>query len=378
MVVAKLLPYDTHLAPKGHCAFTRRLHEVLPLSLQHALRDRHLPRWLDRAVGASAVALAVRHPRTFVKYLGLKRRGQVFQYGHESAEQTVEIHRCGKVGAPLVVFVHGGAWFSGRPWMYRLIATPLLRQGMDVAIVGYTTYRTLPPVAGTALPDPELEGTADPSVVMGAVDQQVDDLQHCLEFLMKDSRSPYVSSREDGGGVPVFLSGHSSGAHICSLLLLRQALGVPGHDTLPRPVAGMVALAGVFDIDSHHAYEARRGVHEISGMGACNGGPLGFHRNSPTFLAGLLTPAQAAKLPPFLVLHGVEDDTVPFTNSLVFATALLGHGGRVTTAWLPGVDHQGPVTALMLEDGSEVERHMSTFVALESGPGVGMAPRAKL
>ena len=96
MVVAKLLPYDTHLPPTGHSAFTRKVHELLPVSLQHSLRDRHLGPWLDRAVGASAVALAVRHPKTFVRFLGLKRRGQVFQYGHESAEQTVEIHRCGK------------------------------------------------------------------------------------------------------------------------------------------------------------------------------------------------------------------------------------------------------------------------------------------
>eukprot|EP00549_Striatella_unipunctata_P010133 CAMPEP_0118714992 /NCGR_PEP_ID=MMETSP0800-20121206/26578_1 /TAXON_ID=210618 ORGANISM="Striatella unipunctata, Strain CCMP2910" /NCGR_SAMPLE_ID=MMETSP0800 /ASSEMBLY_ACC=CAM_ASM_000638 /LENGTH=75 /DNA_ID=CAMNT_0006621013 /DNA_START=1 /DNA_END=225 /DNA_ORIENTATION=- len=35
---------------------------------------------------------------------------------------------------------HGGAWGSGLPWMYRLLATVFLQYGYAVAIVGYRTY----------------------------------------------------------------------------------------------------------------------------------------------------------------------------------------------------------------------------------------------
>lgn len=168
MVVPKLLPYDVHEPPTGFDSFTARVHTFIPLSAQRAFRDRHA-HWFDRAVSVSAIGLGLRHPKALLRFLSLRRTAQVFQYGHESSQQVVELHRCGKQGAPVVVFMHGGAWFSGRPWMYRLIATALNRQGLDVGIVGYGTYKTLPPLPSTPLPDPALEGTADPSVILGHV-----------------------------------------------------------------------------------------------------------------------------------------------------------------------------------------------------------------
>lgn len=89
----------------------------------------------------------------------------------------------------------------------------------------------------------------------------MDDLQAALEFLMGSPESPYAA---DDKTTPFFLAGHSSGAHVAALLLVRQAMGWPGHDTLPRPVAGFVGLAGVYDVDEHYAYEARRYVRLAS------------------------------------------------------------------------------------------------------------------
>ncbi len=101
----------------------------------------------------------------------------------------------------------------------------------------------------------------------------MDDLQAALEFLMGSPDSPYnkpSAPSTDAGAAsgsssqppppppPFFLVGHSSGAHVAALLLVRQAMGWPGHNTLPRPVAGFVGLAGVYDVDEHYAYEARR------------------------------------------------------------------------------------------------------------------------
>ncbi len=31
---------------------------------------------------------------------------------------------------------HGGAWGSGSPWIYRLVASPFLEKNMVVAVVG--------------------------------------------------------------------------------------------------------------------------------------------------------------------------------------------------------------------------------------------------
>lgn len=139
---------------------TRRLHELLPLGLQHALRDRYLGSVFDSGVKASALLVGLRYPRAVLKYLSLGRNAQVYQYGFETARQTVEVHRCGQPGAPVVVFMHGGAWYSGKPWMYRLMAAGVLRQGMDFCVVGYNPY-------------------AGEDTVAGHVDHQVSGLRHC-------------------------------------------------------------------------------------------------------------------------------------------------------------------------------------------------------
>lgn len=128
---------------------------------------------------------------------------------------------------------------------------------------------------------------------------------------MKDAQSPYSSSSSSSqSAVPIFLSGHSSGCHIVTMLLLRNALGMPGHSPFPIPISGFFGLSGVYDIEEHFFYESRRGVHEISGMKPANKGISEFNRHSPTFLAAQLTPEQVGKLvfpflpsPSFEVVH---------------------------------------------------------------------------
>ena len=46
---------------------TRRLHELLPLGLQHALRDRYLGSAFDGGVKASALLVGLRYPTAVLK-----------------------------------------------------------------------------------------------------------------------------------------------------------------------------------------------------------------------------------------------------------------------------------------------------------------------
>merc|ERR1711871_81985 len=68
--------------------------------------------------------------------------------------------------------------------------------------------------------------------------------------------SSCASSFRSNANSTVLLS-HSSGAHICSLALMRNS-----H--LATKLCGAAFLNGVFDVKTHYEYEKSRGVHEIS------------------------------------------------------------------------------------------------------------------
>lgn len=74
MVFTKLRPYEVWEEPTGHQKFTRRIHELLPLGLQHALRDRYLGSVFDGGVKASALLIGLRYPRAVLKCVVVQMR----------------------------------------------------------------------------------------------------------------------------------------------------------------------------------------------------------------------------------------------------------------------------------------------------------------
>ncbi|CAG8654867.1 8198_t:CDS:2, partial [Scutellospora calospora] len=118
--------------------------------------------------------------------------------------------------------------------------------------------------------------------------------------------------------------GHSSGAHLGALVTIRDSIiksqtieGKVGSNLndidpeleLPK-IAGLILMAGVFDIGRHFLWEARRGVEEISPMGRVMGDtPETFEMNSPTLLLQNATKDR-------------EDETVPLESTLRFSSAL--------------------------------------------------------
>jgi acetyl esterase/lipase len=76
--------------------------------------------------------------------------------------------------------------------------------------------------------------------------------------------------------------GHSSGAHISMLYLIRAYEA--GQAPSSR-VCGYVGLSGVYDITSHFEYESMRGVEVLSPMQAAAGHTVAAMRHcSPTLL----------------------------------------------------------------------------------------------
>jgi pimeloyl-ACP methyl ester carboxylesterase len=362
-----------HWVADGH-VITRFLGVLLPLSLQHACRDHGWFRTLaDTSVTVTAPLLALAHPSLVARFLHWSNNCQRLRYGGHF-RQTVDVwipaHCYASASRPrrILFFVHGGAWGSGEPWMYRLLAhhwlisphsTTSTDNSVDtmVAMVRYRTY-----------PD-------------GCIREQVEDCHRAMDTVWRyiratlyshvQSSSP-VSHTSNHNELPhITVMGHSSGAHVALLWLLQHGAGDIPHTTskstnresiLPTTadwyskVDSFVGLSGVYDIDHHFDYEASRGVEELSPLKpVCGGTRAHLVEHSPhCYLPHTLSqhPEDGITcLPAFacLLLHGMDDATVPFPSTAEAARGLRACGMQhVHEVYLPNIDHTDPVMHLIL------------------------------
>lgn len=261
------LVYDSHQLVRNHPHLgphdaadqvTRFLGTLLPLSWQNHVRDTGGFRSIfDSLVELSIPLGAVANPRAAHSFLHLTQQVQTIRYGEpQHKSQIIDVfvpeHVARNDWTGMVFFVHGGAWGSGKPWYYRLVAQAFLEWNMAVAIVGYRVY-----------PD-------------GDTSTQVADLEAAqlkLTEVYPDLCGPDREKRPIGFCV----MGHSSGAHIALLMLVDQAKRMIQADerslvkaqyttNMARP--GMkrtlfdrfVGISGPYDISHHFDYEAARGV----------------------------------------------------------------------------------------------------------------------
>ncbi|KAG0330748.1 hypothetical protein BG000_011538 [Podila horticola] len=250
---------------------------------------------------------------------------------------------------PVVVFIYGGSWSSGSRVKYTLLGAKLRQMGYVVMIPDYTLYPK------------------------GSANDMLEDVKVAVQWASRNCRQY--------GGDPqrLYLMGHSAGAHLCALAVLKDCLvriphailgpspvsissspvlstllyeaskerkaqkkqgGGDQEDVLPR-LRGMILCAGVYDIGEHYKHESMRGVEQISAMSRAMGNStLTFGMNSPTILAQellqvsttidsrfpesqtrhqlLLRHLKALFPAETLMIHGDEDRTVPARSSMEF------------------------------------------------------------
>lgn len=148
-------------------------------------------------------------------YARLQR--QRVSYGDTSIE-AFDFYDCGKDHAPIVIFIHGGAWRAGDASVFAHMAEPILAMGAHAAILDFTN---IDPVDG------HLEIMAA-QVRAGAAHV----IRNCNEL----------------GGDParIFIMGHSSGAHLASCVLTNDwaAHGLPA-----APFAGALLMSGMYELE---------------------------------------------------------------------------------------------------------------------------------
>ena len=321
------------------------MRKSLPVKLQYWIRDSGLLRWIaDNAIWLEIPKLLRTHPKALGTFLQLSgsdgtipgylldqllpttkipsnNRPYKFSrllYGSQYSRQTIDLIQrresvTGNQTNQLVVFVHGGAWGSGHPAMYRLVATPFLEQGYDVAILGYPTYPT-----------------AD-------VARQIECIKQALEYMTTTTHGVESGSSLLDQYTSISVVGHSSGAHIA----LSALLDAKWQDELKAKnptasIAHFVGLAGVYDIPSHYLFERARGVERLSPLApACGGSLQSWRRFSPSRQLGggvgavdLVSDALSESVDfttwpdSILLVHGTLDSTVPYTSSEKMAKAL--------------------------------------------------------
>ena len=240
--------------------------------------------------------------------------------------------------APVIAFVHGGAWGSGTPFLYRILAMRFVLEGYHCVVLGYRTY-----------PSADING-------------QLLDLEAALcEVRRRQTAGTLADSGLVHQKAPLILAGHSAGAHLASLLCLRRFSNLPF-------VNGCVAMSGVYDIAAHYEFETRRGVAEVSPMKPAAGGDLKSFKNASPIHALSALPVSTAecdtkragaggseakserqpkksKPPMMLLIHGKADGVVPFSQSQAFCDAARGRV-ECELVLLDGVSHEDPIVRM--------------------------------
>lgn len=225
----------------------------------------------------------------------------------------------GVQNAPVVVFFFGSRWgqsSSSNKSYYRFVGNALASRGIVAVIPNYRLY-----------PDVRF-----PTFI--------EDGARAVQWA-RGNAAGYGGNPEK-----LFVMGHSSGAHIASMLALneRYLKAVGGSRSWLR---GMIGLAGPYNFLPITDPELR----DIFGP------PERFQESQPIFFVD-------GRNPPLLLLHGENDEVVWANNTRSLAQAVVRAGGPIETVLYPKLSHGMIIGALgsPLRGTADVLDHIDDFV----------------
>ena len=207
-----------------------------------------------------------------------------------SRDQRLDVYpRAGLTKAPVLLFVHGGAWAVGDKGGVNELPAYAERHGFLLMSAG---YRLTP---------------------------QVDAGGEAQDIAAAFAWAKANAARYGGDPDHIVLMGHSSGAHLVVLIGVDPSY-LAAHNLAPRDIAGVIALDGA-------AYDAGQEMRWFAGrpMGEAFYKAFGSRADalSPTLLA-----KAGVAMPPFLILYITSRlDSPPQARAL--AAAIARAGGKV-------------------------------------------------
>jgi acetyl esterase/lipase len=220
---------------------------------------------------------------------------------------------------PVILFVHGGAWRhgdkSGFLGFYGLLASSWARHGLGVVV---PNYRLSP---------------------------SVNHPEHIKDVARAFAWTHANIGKYGGRADEIFVSGHSAGGHLISLLATDESY-LKAQGLSLKAIRGAIPLCGVFRIDA-----AVRMYDSMFG-----GDPIVRGQASPICHA-------CSEAPPFLIIYADQD--LPMCNKKFaeeFCTALKGHKASVKSLEVPGRNH-ATLLIKAASDTDPVNKAVRDFVA---------------
>lgn len=219
------------------------------------------------------------------------------EYG-ELSRQTLDIYtpkNLTREPLPVVVFFHGGRWTQGDKSQYKFVGARLSQLGYVVVVPNTRLY-----------PDVKF-----PTFV--------EDAAKAVAWTYKNI-SQYQGSQQ------LFVSGHSSGAHL-GALLIADASYLQKYELRPSIVSAFAGLAGPYDFEPN--------TEDLKDI-------FGPPSNFPKMVVSNFIDGNEA---PMLLLASEDDKTVHIRNLEKLKSAIEGKSGQVKSIVYPRGGHASTVAS---------------------------------
>jgi acetyl esterase/lipase len=241
-------------------------------------------------------------------------------FGHDR-RQRLDVYRPkGAVKPPVIVFIYGGSWSSGKRQDYAFIANIFAARGYLTVV---PDYRLVPDVRFPAF---------------------VEDGAAAVAWAAKNATTYGANPKQ------IFLVGHSAGAYTVAMLGLDAAY-LKNAGVAPGTIRGVIGLAGPYDF---YPFDVQGSVDA-------------FGQTAEPLTTQPITYVRA-DAPPMLLLHGAQDKTVRPRNTESLGQKLSDVGAPVETKIYPRLSHSGLLLALtpLLRKRTPVLQDVEAFIVAHS------------
>ncbi|MFN4261622.1 MAG: alpha/beta hydrolase fold domain-containing protein [Gemmataceae bacterium] len=229
--------------------------------------------------------------------------------GHDRHRLDLYLPAKGTAPYPVVVFVHGGAWFLGSKDSVKGEALFLLEHGYAIAAINYRlSQHALFPA-------------------------QIVDCKAAVRWLRANAKEYQLDANRFAA------MGSSAGGHLAAML--GTTGGVKDFDKGDN-LEQSSRVQAVVDWYGPTDFLQMGGWHNDAGSPESKliGGPIQEHKEKAANANPITYVAKDN--PPFLIMHGDKDSTVPFNQSELLAEALKKASVEVNLVPMRGAKHGGP------------------------------------